>query len=181
MYDNKWCHEWFVNKKVIERNKIICDSYPDTPIGLLAEKYYITPLYVLFILKRAKKKLLPEHEDIIKDYVTDQFSFPKEGNGFIYKIYNNLDDMIYIGQTNQTLLMRFKQHLREYKESRYARRKLHQHFDLIGSKNFNIELIEEAPLKELNIKEKYWIEYFDSFNNGLNGTPGGDYNRQEFF
>lgn len=181
MYEDKWCYEWFINKKVIERNEIICNNYPNLSIEFLAKKYYITPLYVLFILKRAGKELLVEHENMIKNYVTDEFPFPEQDNGFIYKIYNDLDDMIYIGQTNQTLLMRFKQHIREYKESRYAGRKLHQHFDLIGTEHFNIKLIEEVPLKELNNKEKYWIKYFDSFRNGLNGTPGGDYNRQEFF
>ena len=33
--------------------------------------------------------------------------------GFIYKIYNDINDKVYIGQTSSTLEERFKQHLKK--------------------------------------------------------------------
>ena len=41
--------------------------------------------------------------------------------------------------------------------------------------NFNFEIVEECSLNELNSKEQYWINYYDSQNNGYNDTIG-DYN-----
>lgn len=37
-----------------------------------------------------------------------------------------------------------------------------------------IEKIEFSDISELNEKEKYWIKYFNSLNEGLNCTGGGD-------
>ena len=48
-----------------------------------------------------------------------------------------------------------------------------------GIKNFKIETIEKnIPVSDLNAREKYWIEYYDTFNNGYNSTTGGDANYQ---
>ena len=41
-----------------------------------------------------------------------------------------------------------------------------------GVENFSFELIEECARAELNEKEKFWIEYFDSKNWGYNVTGG---------
>ena len=35
------------------------------------------------------------------------------------------------------------------------------------------EEIEEVENSELDVKEKYWINYYDSYNNGYNSTLGG--------
>ena len=43
-----------------------------------------------------------------------------------------------------------------------------------GLNHFNIELIEECSNDKLNEREKYWINYFNSFNEGYNATRGGD-------
>lgn len=43
-----------------------------------------------------------------------------------------------------------------------------------GIEQFYIEEIEECPLKNLNEREKYWIEYFQTFKKGYNATIGGD-------
>jgi len=32
-------------------------------------------------------------------------------NGYVYMIYNNFDDNVYIGETIQTIEKRFKQHI----------------------------------------------------------------------
>lgn len=43
-----------------------------------------------------------------------------------------------------------------------------------GVENFFIELIEECSLNEVEEREKYWIEFYQSFKNGYNATIGGD-------
>jgi hypothetical protein len=43
-----------------------------------------------------------------------------------------------------------------------------------GVNNFSISQIEQVCEKEINAREKYWIEYFGSFKNGYNATMGGD-------
>ena len=93
--------------------------------------------------------------------------------GKIYKITNKVNDKVYIGQTIQTLKKRFNGHCCYSKSDRstnmYIKRAIHKY----GRDNFSIELIEECLLEELNDKEKYWIAYYDSYNNGYNLTEGG--------
>lgn len=45
-----------------------------------------------------------------------------------------------------------------------------------GIENFSFEIIEECKKEELNDKEKYWINYFNTFFNGYNLTTGGQGN-----
>ena len=39
--------------------------------------------------------------------------------------------------------------------------------------NFKCETIEEVPNELLDKREKYWIEYYDTYFNGYNSTLGG--------
>lgn len=43
-----------------------------------------------------------------------------------------------------------------------------------GSDNFEFVIIERCDKTQLNQREMYWIEQYDSFNNGYNKTIGGD-------
>ena len=43
-----------------------------------------------------------------------------------------------------------------------------------GLENFSFEILELCSEKDLNKKEQYWIQYYNSFNNGYNATEGGD-------
>lgn len=43
-----------------------------------------------------------------------------------------------------------------------------------GIENFHIELIEECSINEVNEREIYWIERYNSFKEGYNATKGGD-------
>lgn len=48
---------------------------------------------------------------------------------------------------------------------------------LYGKENFTIELIEECPQEQANEKERYWIKFYNSYEDktkGYNLTPGGD-------
>ena len=42
-----------------------------------------------------------------------------------------------------------------------------------GEINFVFNIIEQCDVIELDEREKYWIAYYDSFNNGYNMTIGG--------
>ena len=91
---------------------------------------------------------------------------------YIYKITNNINDKIYIGQTNYTLSERLHQHYLDSKKQHRKNRPLYQAINKYGIENFSIELIEETnnPLE----REIYWIEYYGSFKNGYNATMGGN-------
>ena len=95
----------------------------------------------------------------------------------IYKITNLITNKIYIGKTNDSE-RRWKDHQRlaftkGHKEYNKA---LYQSMRKYGIENFIFELIEE--IEEYDIlsgqREKYWVSYFDSYNNGYNETLGGD-------
>lgn len=94
----------------------------------------------------------------------------------IYKITNLINNKIYIGKTNDSN-RRWKDHQRlaftinnkEYGKTLYkAMRKY-------GLENFQFDMIEE--LFDYNIageREKYWIKYYDSWQNGYNENQGGE-------
>lgn len=93
--------------------------------------------------------------------------------GFIYKISNDINNNIYIGQTIRLVSKRWEQHLRAVDKN--ATTKLAQAMYILGSQHFKIEIIEECLNEELNQQERFWIDYYDSYNNGYNMTAGGGY------
>lgn len=93
--------------------------------------------------------------------------------GKIYRIVNDLNNKVYVGQTIQALKKRFNGHCCYSKTDRsngmYIKRAIHKY----GKEHFQIELIEECEIENLNEREKYWINYYDSYNKGYNLTKGG--------
>lgn len=92
--------------------------------------------------------------------------------GIIYKATNKISNKIYIGQTIQTLSERINQH--------YQTAKSDKNYHFIRALRFYEkddwvwEIIEENIKKDkLNEREKYWVKYYDSFENGYNGNWGG--------
>ena len=89
----------------------------------------------------------------------------------IYKIKNLINNKIYIGQS-VFIEQRWAAH-------RYAGRNakdnypIHKAMNEYGIENFSFEIIEECDITELNDKEVYWIQFYDSYKNGYNATPGG--------
>lgn len=43
-----------------------------------------------------------------------------------------------------------------------------------GSENFHAEEIEECDNSLLNEREKYWINFYNSYSDGYNMTKGGE-------
>ena len=52
-------------------------------------------------------------------------------------------------------------------------RKLYTAFREDGIENFTFSIIEECAEEELNNREIYWIEYYNSYITGYNMTRGG--------
>ena len=93
--------------------------------------------------------------------------------GKIYKITNKENGLIYIGCTINTLDKRFGEHLSRCLTSTH-KSKLYNSMKKYGQENFIIELIEECDLNIIYETEKKYIEQYDSYNNGLNSTIGGE-------
>lgn len=94
--------------------------------------------------------------------------------GCIYIIKNKCNDKVYIGQTTQGAENRWKQHCKpcERKRKNYT---LYKAMNKYGVENFYYEVLENnVPYEELDEREKYYIEKYDSFKHGYNSTPGGD-------
>ena len=100
--------------------------------------------------------------------------------GYIYKIINDINTKIYIGQTTYSLEERWKQHIAD--SSRYPY-KLYRAMNKYGIEHFSIQLIEECLDSELDQKEIYWIGRYNSYEKGYNCTLGGNgvlkYDHQE--
>ena len=96
-------------------------------------------------------------------------------NGKIYKYTNLINNKIYIGQTTQRLEDRDKKHLGQINDNTYFHRALTKY----GRKNFSLEIVEDnIPQEDLNNKEKYYIDLFESFyttGKGYNLTQGGQW------
>ena len=89
---------------------------------------------------------------------------------YIYKIENLINHKVYIGQTNNPQ-RRFSEHRAKGYETN-THKVLYYAFDKYGINNFSFEIIEETDIP--NEREKYWIKFYDSFENGYNMTEGGD-------
>lgn len=100
--------------------------------------------------------------------------------GYIYVIKNNINNKLYIGQTSQSLDTRFKAHIRDSEAIDFEnfvykyKNKLYNAFRKYGVDKFYIEVVEECDNTLLNEREIYYIQYFDSYNNGYNSTLGGE-------
>ena len=97
--------------------------------------------------------------------------------GRIYIIRNTINSKVYIGQTKVSLKLRFQNHLSAARNGKdYVIGKAIRKY---GEENFYIELLEECTIEELNERERYWISYYDSYNQGYNRTVGGSVLREE--
>lgn len=85
----------------------------------------------------------------------------------IYKIENLINHKVYIGQSSN-IERRWSKH-----KSVQEKHSIHLAFDKYGIENFSFEVIEECPIEKLDEREIYWIDKYDSYNNGYNETLGG--------
>lgn len=113
----------------------------------------------------------------------------------IYKIVNLVNGKRYIGQTTKTFNSRYNfkgegiervlgyLEFREnkadfYNEKFYYNDHLLKAIRKYGVENFEVKIIDTADnIKDLNIKEMYWIKHFQSNVNGYNHCDGGGNNK----
>ena len=93
--------------------------------------------------------------------------------GFIYKITNTINGKSYIGQTIQNVKERFYQHCATKCSKAVSNMAIYRAIKKYGKSNFIVEVIEEIDSANLNDRERYWIKYYNSYNNGYNSTKGG--------
>ena len=97
--------------------------------------------------------------------------------GYIYLITNLENQKRYVGQTVNTILHRWRDHVDEAYEGNKSNSLLHRAIIKYGASSFSIEQLEECQDKDLNEKEKYYIKEYDTYythNKGYNMTWGGE-------
>lgn len=90
----------------------------------------------------------------------------------IYKITRLKTGEIYIGKSTD-IKSRWQQHSKStYHCGTISHSTLHTIMEKDGIENFTWEVLEEVPKDKLGDREKYWIEFYDSKNFGLNERQG---------
>lgn len=74
---------------------------------------------------------------------------------YIYKIYNDINEKVYIGKTNYSIQKRFQEHCRDSKKDKDERRPLYNAMNKYGIEHFFIEEIEECSIEDSGNREKY--------------------------
>lgn len=87
--------------------------------------------------------------------------------GFIYKITNKVNGKSYIGQTRYKPEFRFRQHMHKTSPA------LAYDIKKYGKEAFELETLEECDYSELDSKELYYIDKYETFYNGYNRQRGG--------
>lgn len=94
----------------------------------------------------------------------------------IYKITNKINGKCYIGQS-VNITHRWAQHRDNSSKRKEA---LYLAMQKYGLDNFTFEVIEECSYEELDEKECYYIDYYNSYKNGYNMTLGGQHNKKYY-
>lgn len=99
--------------------------------------------------------------------------------GIIYKITNKQNNFSYIGKTSRNFKTRLSEHLRDAYEEMAKEtcnpESFHKALIDFGKDNFTYEILENnIPNSELDKKEQYYINKYDTYKNGYNQTNGGD-------
>ena len=95
--------------------------------------------------------------------------------GIIYKITNDINNKVYIGQTTNPLEKRWYDHQYSARNPREDNDNvLYRAMRKYGIGHFSISVVEQVDDNLLDEREIYWIEFYNSYNpNGYNSTLGG--------
>ena len=91
---------------------------------------------------------------------------------FIYKIENDINDKLYVGQTGFSLEHRFAEHCCDAFHPRREKRPLYRAIRKYGKEHFRIVLLEETDNPDE--REMFWIDKLGTYSNGYNATMGGE-------
>ena len=97
-------------------------------------------------------------------------NIPKIHGFVIYRFLNKINNKSYVGNS-KNVNRRFSDHYRNYlKRVNHLSNAISKY----GFINFNVEILEICSSSEdMDIREKYYIDKFDSYNNGYNKTSNG--------
>ena len=90
----------------------------------------------------------------------------------VYLIKNLINNKVYVGKTEKSIKERWLRHVNDSRKQ-WLDRPLYNDFRKYGLDAFVLEVIEECDDEFGDERERYWIEKYDSFNNGYNLTLGG--------
>lgn len=93
--------------------------------------------------------------------------------GFSYIITNSINSKVYIGQTIRTVEERFKEHCRTKCSQGELNMLIKKAIKKYGAENFKITELEKCKEEELDDREIYYIDLYNSYHNGYNMTKGG--------
>lgn len=96
--------------------------------------------------------------------------------GIIYKATNKITGESYIGQTTTKLKYRIGQHYNIENVNRNSKRTYHfmRVLQMFSKEDFEWTTLEENITKDnLNDREKYWVAFYDTYENGYNCNKGG--------
>ena len=88
----------------------------------------------------------------------------------IYKFTSKITGKSYIGQSIH-IEKRYQEHLQEVNNNNS---KWYQALREQGINNFEFSILEICEPSQLNEREIYWIEQYNSYLDGYNSTPGGN-------
>ena len=94
----------------------------------------------------------------------------------IYKITNKINKKVYIGQSIN-INARWKEHLNNAQTKDNV---IYKAMRKYGIENFVFEIVELCSEYLLDEREKYWIQYYDSYNNGYNMSLGGEGRKYDY-
>lgn len=86
----------------------------------------------------------------------------------IYALRNKITQECYIGESS-SIFMRLGMHLTRLKNNKHKNWDLQESWNKYGWESFELELLEECTLEELDKKEMYWITKMGNFNIMLDG------------
>ena len=98
----------------------------------------------------------------------------------IYKITDNTNDNIYIGNTCRNLEERLSEHKSSYKRFLKGLYRNVKSFDILKNNNYKIELLENCNITtkdELLARERYYIENNDCLNKNIPGRTEKEYKK----
>ena len=93
--------------------------------------------------------------------------------GIIYKAYNKSSGKYYIGQTFRNLKTRIAEHYSASKSVNSPQTHFMNALRFYDKETWDWSIIENVDKEKMNVRERYWIIYYDSFENGYNGNYGG--------
>lgn len=92
----------------------------------------------------------------------------------IYQIKNNINNKVYIGQSCD-IYTRWQHHLGRLNAGKHHSEHLQKSWDKYGSNNFSFEILEKCDPEQIDDRERFYIEKYNSTNSkfGYNLESGG--------